>query len=128
MPIKRLFPLRTVITALIFGAFYSFALVAIGTLAVDYWGRPTGVAYGIFSYYYWVVLSILGFAMPLGFRAVGIRYALAFFLGIITLLTFIFLPDQGERPILAVYAGAIGMCLAFAACDYRRQRTISTKD
>ena len=128
MPIKRLFPLRTIITALLFGAFYSFALAVIGTLGVEYWGRPTGVAFGIFSYYYWVVLSVLGVAMPLGFRAVGIRYALAFFLGIITLLTFLFLPNQGERPILAVYAGAIGMCLVFAAWDYRRQRTINTKD
>lgn len=120
---KRLFTLRTVVTALLFGALYSLVIATIGKVAVDYWGRPRGVAYGLFGYYYWVVLSIYGLAMVIVFRAIPIRYALATFLTIITVPTFLLLPSQGERPILAVYAGAITMCLALAAWEnYRTKR------
>ncbi len=108
--------------ALLFGALYSLVIAIIGKVAVDYWGRPRGVAYGIFGYYYWAVLSIYGLAMVFVFRAIPIRYALATFLTIITVPTFLLLPDQGERPILAVYAGAITMCLALAAWELYRMR------
>ena len=64
-----------------------------------------------------------GLAMVFVFRTIPIRYALAIFVTIITVPTFLLLPDQGERPILAVYAGAITMCLAWAAWEhYRRKR------
>lgn len=120
---KHLFNLRTVMTTLLFGALYSLVLAYIADLAVSIWGRPRGVAYGIFGYYYWVFLSIGGLSMVFVFRAIPIRYALGTFLIIITIPTFLLLPDQGERPILAVYAGAITMCLALAAWEhYRRKR------
>lgn len=119
---KRLFTLRTVMTALLFGVLYSLVIATIGKVTVDYWGRPRGVAYGLFGYYYWIVLSIYGFAMVFIFRAIPIWYALATFLTIITVPTFLLLPDQGERPILAVYAGAITMCLALAAWEHYRMR------
>lgn len=117
---KRLFTLRTVMTALLFGALYSLVVAIISKVAVDYWGRPRGVAYGIFGYYYWVFLSIYGLAIVFVFRTIPIRYALAIFVTIITVPTFLLLPDQGERPILAVYAGAITMCLALAAWEHYR--------
>ena len=119
---KRHFITRAFITALLFGAIYSLVMACIGKLAVDYWGCPRGVAYGIFGYYYWVFLSINGLAMGLAFRTAPIRYALPMFVTIITVPTFLFLPDQGERPILAVYAGAISMCLALAALEYYRRK------
>ncbi|MCE8419917.1 hypothetical protein LZ190_14575 [Rhodovulum sulfidophilum] len=119
---KRLFTLRTFMAALLFGVLYSLVIATIGKVAVDYWGRPRGVAYGIFGYYYWVALSIYGLAMVFVFRAIPIRYALATFLTIITVPTFLLLPDQGERPILAVYAGAITMCLALAAWEHHHTR------
>lgn len=119
---KRLFTLRTFMAALLFGALYSLVIATIGKVAVDYWGRPRGVAYGIFGYYYWVVLSIYGLAMVFVFRAIPIRYALTIFVTIITVPTFLLLPDQGERPIIAVYAGAITMCLALAAWENYRMR------
>ena len=119
---KRLFTLRAFIAALLFGALYSLVIGIIGEVAVDYWGRPRGVAYGIFGYYYWVFLSINGLAMGLVFRTAPIRYALPIIVTIITVPTFLFLPDQGERPILAVYAGAITMCLAWAALEYYRRK------
>lgn len=119
---SRLFTLRTFMTALLFGALYSLVIATIGKVAVEYWGRPRGVAYGIFGYYYWVVLSIYGLAMVFVFRTIPIRYALAIFLTIITVPMFLLLPDQGERPILAVYAGAITMCLALAAWEHYRTK------
>ena len=119
---KRHFTTRAFITALLFGALYSLVISIIGEVAVDYWGRPRGVAYGIFGYYYWVFLSINGLAMGFVFRTAPIRYALPMFVTIITVPTFLFLPDQGERPILAVYAGAISMCLALAALEYYRRK------
>ena len=117
---KRLFSPRTIITALIFGALYSLVIASIGKVALDNWDRPRGVTYGIFSYYYWLVLSIFGLAMVFVFRAIPIRHALTIFVIIITVPTFLFLPSQGERPILAVYAGAIMMCLSLAAWEYYR--------
>ncbi len=120
---KRLFPLPAFIAALFFGALYSLVIASIGKVAVDYWGRPRGVAYGIFGYYYWVFLCINGLAMGFVFRTIPIRHALAIFVTIITVPTFLLLPDQGERPVLAVYAGALTMCLAWAALEhYRRKR------
>ena len=119
---KRLFTPKTFTTALLFGALYSLVIAIIGKVAVDYWGRPRGVAYGIFGYYYWVTLSIYGLAMVFVFRAIPIRYALATFLTIITVPTFLLLPDQGERPILAVYAAAIISCLALAVWEHRRTK------
>ena len=119
---KRLFTPKTFITALIFGAFYSLVIAIIGNLAVDYWGRPKGVAYGIFWYYYWVTLSICGSTMVFVFRAIPIRYALALFVTFITTPTFLFLPGRGERPILAVYVGAIAMCFALALWEHYRTK------
>jgi len=119
---KHLFTRRTFITALFFGVLYSLIIATIGKMAVDHWGRPRGVAYGIFGYYYWVVLSIYGLVMVFVFRAIPIRYALVSLLTIITVPTFLLLPDQGERPILAVYSGAITMCLALAAWEYYRTK------
>ena len=49
---KRLFTLRAFIAVLLFGAVNSLVFGIIGEVAVDYWGRPRGVAYGIFGYYY----------------------------------------------------------------------------
>jgi len=118
----RLFTLHTVMTALLFGALYSLVIATIGKMAVDYWGRPRGAAYGIFGYYYWVVLSIYGLAMVFVLRAIPIRYALATFLTIITVPTFLLLPDQGERPILAVYSSAITMSLALVAWESYRTK------
>ena len=109
-------------TALLFGALYSLVIATIGKVAVDYWGRPRGVAYGLFGYYYWLVLSIYGLAMVFVFRAIPMLYALATFLTIITVPTFLLMPDQGERPILAVYAGAITMCLALATSEHYRTK------
>ncbi|MEL6688064.1 MAG: hypothetical protein AAFP97_10645 [Pseudomonadota bacterium] len=119
---KRLFTPKTFITALLFGALYSLMIAIIGKVAVDYWGRPRGVAYGIFGYYYWVTLSIYGVAMVFVFRAIPIRYALATFLTIITVPTLLLLPNQGERPILAVYAAAIILCLALAIWEHHRAK------
>ena len=119
---KHLCSPRILITALIFGAIYSLVIATIGKVAVDYWGRPRGVSYGIFGYYYWVALSIYGLAMVIVFRAMPIMYAAAIFLTIITVPTFLLLPDQGERPILAVYAGAITMCLALAIWEHHRTK------
>jgi hypothetical protein len=89
----------------------------VGKIAVEYWGRPRGVAYGILGYYYWVFLSICGLAMAFVCRAIPMRYALAAFLTIITIPTFLFMPTTGGRPILAVYGSAIIMCLALAAWE-----------
>lgn len=119
---KRLFTLRTVMAALLFGVLYSLVIAAIGKVVVDYWGRPRGVAYGILGYYNWVILSIYGFSMVFVFRAIRVRYALAAFLTIITVPTFLLLPDQGERPILAVYSGAITTCLALASWEHYRTK------
>ena len=109
-------------TALLFGVLYSLVIATTGKVAVDYWGRPRGVAYGIFGYYYWLALSIYGLAMVFVFQAIPIRHALATFLTIITVPTILLLPDQGERPILAVYAGAITMRLALAAWEHFRTK------
>ena len=119
---KGLLVPRTIITALIFGALYSLITAYVGDIAVDYWGRPRGVAYGIFRNYYWVVLTIYGFVMVFVFRVIPIRYALVMFLIVISVPTFLLMPDRGERPILAVYTSAVMMCLAFAACEYYRNK------
>lgn len=119
---KSLFAPRTIITALIFGAVYSLVIAYVGKIAVDYWCRPRGVAYGILGYYYWVVLSIYGLAMVFVFRAIPVRYALATFLTLITVPTFLFMPTTGERPILAVYGSAVLMCLALAAWEHYRTK------
>ena len=118
---KRLFTLRAFIAVLLFGAVNSLVIGIIGEVAVDYWGRPRGVAYGIFGYYYWAFLSINGLAIGFVFRTIPIRYAMPIFVTIITVPTFLFLPDQGDRPILAVYAGAITMALAWAALEHYRR-------
>jgi len=119
---KRLFTPWTIITALIFGAFYSLVTAYVGKVAVEYWGRPRGVAYGILGYYYWVFLSICGLAMVFVYRAIPMRYASAAFLTIITIPTFLFMPTTGERPILAVYGSAIIMCLTLAAWEHHRTK------
>lgn len=119
---KVLLAPRTIITALIFGAVYSLVIAYVEKIAVEHWGRPRGVAYGILGYYYWVVLSIYGLAMVFVFRAIPIRYALATFLIIITVPTFLLMPNTGERPILAVYGSAIMMCWALAAWEHYRTR------
>ncbi len=119
---KGLLAPSTIITALIFGAVYSLVIAYVGKIAVDYWGRPRGAAYGILGYYYWVVLSIYGLAMVFVFRAIPIQYALVMFLTIITVPTFLFMPNTGERPILAIYGSAIMMCLALAVWEYYRSK------
>lgn len=119
---KGLLAPKTIITALIFWAVYSMVIAYVGKIAVDYWGRPRGVAYGSLGYYYWVVLSIYGLAMVFVFRAIPVRYALATFLTLITVPTFLFMPNTGERPILAVYGSAIMMCLALAAWEHLRTK------
>lgn len=117
---RRLFAPKTIFVALIFGALYSLAIALVGESAVRIWGRPRGVAYGILGYYYWMGLSVYGFAMVFVFRAVPLRYALMTSLIIITVLTFLLLPDTGERPFLSVYLGAIIICLALAAWEHYR--------
>ena len=122
---KILLTPKTIITALIFGAVYSLVVASVGKFAVDYWGRPRGAAYGILGYYSWVLHSICGLVMVFVFRTIPIRYALATFLTIITVPTFLFMPNTGERPILAVYGSTVMMNLALAAWEhYRMKRNV----
>lgn len=121
---NRIFAPKTIFVALIFGGFNALVIAAIGELAVSIWGRPRGVGFGILGYYYWVSLSIYGLAMIFVFRAYSLRYALIISMTIITVPTFLLLPDRGERPFLSMYLAAIAICIALAAwehyCNKRR--------
>jgi len=118
--LTRLFTAKTIFTALLFGALYALVIAVIAESAVRIWGRPTGVAYGILGYYYWIGLSVYGFVMVFVFRAIARRYALIVSLTLITVPTVLLLPDTGEKPFLSMYFGAIAMCLALAAWEYYR--------
>ncbi|WP_342076337.1 hypothetical protein [Yoonia sp. SS1-5] len=118
---KRFLVPKTIFFALAFGALFSLVIAAIGEMAVGLWGRPRGVAYGILGYDYWLGLSIYGLAMVFVFRAISLPYALITSLTIITVPTFLLLPERGEWPFLRMYGAAIMMCVALAA--WERYRT-----
>lgn len=46
---NQLINLKTICTSLIFALVNSIMILGVGKLAVGYWGRPRGVAYGIWG-------------------------------------------------------------------------------
>lgn len=123
---KRFFGPKTVVFALAFGVLFSLVIAVIGEIAVGLWGRPRGVAYGILGYYYWLGLSIYGLAMVFVFRAIPLPYALITSLTIITVPTFLLLPERGEGPFLSMYGAAMMMCIALAVWEHYRHGTPMT--
>jgi hypothetical protein len=108
---NQLMKLKTICANLIFALVNSLVILGIGKLAVCYWGRPRGVAYGILGYYQWVFLSIIGLATVILFRVMPIRYALLTSIAIVTVPTVWMMPNTGERPFLSASIAAVLMCL-----------------
>ena len=103
--------LKIILASLFFSLVNSFVIAVIANLAVGFWGRPRGVAYGVLGYYQWVFLSIIGLATVIIFRVMPMRYALLTSISIITVPTIWLLPNTGERPYLSVSFAAVLMCL-----------------
>jgi hypothetical protein len=108
---KHLIKPRIILASLLFAMLNSLVILGVGKLAVGYWGRPRGVAYGILGYYQWLFLSIIGLATVIIFRVMPIRYALLTSIAIITVPTVWMMPNTGERPFLSASIAAVLMCL-----------------
>ena len=103
--------LRTILVSLFFALINSLVIAVIAHLAVEFWGRPRGAAYGILGFYTWVYLSVIGLATVTIFRVMPMRYALLTSIFIIAAPTVWMMPSTGERPFLSVSIAAISMCL-----------------